>query len=57
MRIPRPGSVVLRDLDWRVAVGQALAGLVARKVHLWYIERGIVVADKSRLFIVFAEEF
>ena len=56
MRIPRLGCVALRGLDRKVAMGQAPAGLVARKLHLWYIERGIVVADESRLFTVFAEE-
>ena len=47
----RPGSVVLQDLDRRTAIGKALAGLVARKVHLWYIEQGIVVADDSVAYV------
>ena len=51
MRIPRPGCVALRGLDRRVAIGPALAGLVARKQHLWYIEQGIVVADDSVAYV------
>ena len=48
---PRPGSVALQDLDRRTATGKALAGLVARKVLLWYIEQGIVVADDSVAYV------
>lgn len=47
----RSGSVALRGLDRRTAIGKALAGLVARKVHLWYIEQGIVVADDSVAYV------